>query len=453
MTPQPPANPLNSDNTSSDFSQGSYYEVSIPLAQSTDQELLAHYRLWVPANVVSLRGLIVKQHGCGDPAKVTGLDHANDLQWQALAAKHQFALLGTQLPAVYPMCVDEAAEDRVAEQSYLDALSALAEKSHRPELDQIPWALWGHSGGADWAMQMLHHYPERVVAVVNVRCGGILLSSGTSEILNLNPESVPEMLDVPVLWTIGEREPHVQQCVTLPGQIFSKFRKAGAIWAIAVEANAGHESGDTRFLAIPYLDAILAARLTDRTPLQPIDAAQGWLGNPSTHDVTLAEQYQGNALEAAWLPDEKTARVWQQYITGNTWAQLRNGFCRVGEKFSVLRLMQYSAESCYSSKITPTRKPDAPTHVRVTRLGEEVVLTWRFLPDLENGLPAFRIYRGSALLKTIQGQGYNFGDAPVPPDVVLEFRDQIIKEGAIYTVSAVNTLGESVSQPMQLSEQ
>jgi hypothetical protein len=435
------------------FPRGSYYEAAIVLPKSTDREVKAHYRLWIPDDVANLRGLIVKQHGCGDLAKATGLDHANDLQWQALASKHQFALLGTKLPDIYPMCTDEAGEDRVTERAFLKALTELAKKSNYPKLDKLPWVLWGHSGGADWAMQMLRYHPERIVSVVNMRCGGILFSSGRSEILELDPKAVPAMLGVPVLWTVGDQDPNVDQCITLIKKIFPKFRKAGASWALAVETSAAHEAGDTRFLAIPYLDAVLTARQANNSHvinLRPIEISQGWLGNTATREVAPVAQYQGNPLEAAWLPNEETARKWQQYLTMSAWNRLRHGACRVGQKLFVFNLIQYPAENCYPTKISPTQKPAAPTNVRVMRTGKaEVVLTWDFVPDLENGLPLFRIYRDNSLIKTLQGQRHNFGDAPEPSQLVLEFRDKDAKQDAVYSVSAFNALGESISQPSQ----
>jgi hypothetical protein len=436
--------------------RGSYYEVSIPIT-GNQKYLSADYRLWIPDVMKTVRGVMVKQHGCGDPAKLTGLDHADDLQWQALASKHQFALLGTKLPDVYPMCTDAAGKDRVAERVFLRALTALAKDSNHPELNDVPWALWGHSGGADWVMQMLYHYPERVIAVTNTRCGGILFSSGESEILDLDPKSVSAMLSVPVLWTVGDRDPNVNECVVLTKKIFSKFRRAGSNWALAVEANTAHESGDTRFLAIPYLDAVLTARqanstTSNSTNLSAIAPSQGWLGNIATHEIASVSQYQENPLEAAWLPNEETARKWQQYITMNTWNRLGHGLCKIAEKLFIFKVLQYPAENCYPVKILPTQKPAAPTNVHAVKIGEaEVALTWSFSPDLENGLPLFRIYRDNSLIKTFQGQGHDFGDAPEFPHVALEFRDKEVRNDALYAVSAFNVLGESVSQPTQLT--
>jgi pimeloyl-ACP methyl ester carboxylesterase len=457
VIPRPlPQEPTFDRNRSNSLLQGSYYEVSIP-PTGTAQYLSADYRLWIPGSVQTVRGLIVKQHKCGgDPATALGLVYANDLQLQALAQKYKFALLGTKLPIdsessiKYPdnSCNVWADIERGSEDAFLKALSALAQKSHHPELDKLPWVLWGYSSGADWSMQMAQKYPERIIAVVAVRCGGaLILYSEPSKLLTSDINSA--VLGVPVLFALGEKESAEKQeeCVSLPKKVFSRYRKAGALWTIAVEANADHAPDDARLLAIPYLDSILASRLTtDDTRLRQIDAAQGWLGNPTTHVIAPMNQYEGNPLEAAWLPNETIARKWQSYITTpGIWNRVRFRLCRMEKVSSFLGILHLS-KSCYPGKIPPTQKPAAPTNIQATSLGAtEVGLTWDFAPDLENGLPSFRIYRNKSLIATLQGQGLNYGDLPEPPHVVLEFRDKEATANDMYTVSAFNALGESFS--------
>ena len=48
---------------------------------------------WIPPGVKTLRGVIVHQHGCGEGSCRSGLTGAFDLHWQALARKHDCALL------------------------------------------------------------------------------------------------------------------------------------------------------------------------------------------------------------------------------------------------------------------------------------------------------------------------------------------------------------------------
>ena len=386
---------------------GTYYEASI-LPTKKDKYLSADYRIWIPNNVKRIRGLIVKQHGCGDPAAATGLEHANDLQWQALASKHQFALIGTQYSTRNELCGDWALIDHGTESSFLKAVQVFANKSGHLELDKVPWALWGHSGGADWAAQMVYKYPNRTIAVVATRCGGSTFRSKLDS----------KLFKVPVLFAVAEKENTlVDECRDLPQRIFFRYRKEKALWAVAVEANTAHETADTRLLAIPYFEAIMTARLAKNSnELLPIDKTQGWLGDLTTHEIAPVDRFKKNPLQAAWLPNEETALKWQEYVT--------------------------------TGKIYPTSKPKAPTNVTVTNISPtEKVIKWNFTPDLENGLPSFRIYRHNSLIQTLEGQKHNFGDAPEPANVTLEFRDTKTAPDSIYTVAAFNQLGESVSSP------
>lgn len=437
-------------------SRGSYYEVSIPPTGSA-QYSSADYRLWIPESTQTVRGLIVKQHKCGGGSSTElGLVYANDLQLQTLAQKYQFAILGTKLPDnqsinKYPdiPCNSWSDIERGSEDAFFKALRALAQKSHHPELKKLPWVLWGYSGGADWVMQILQKYPERTIAVVAVRSGGVIILYSEPGRL-LTSEINPAVLKVPVLFALGEKDCE-WECLGLPKKVFSRYRKAGALWTLAVEANSDHAPDDTRLLAIPYLDSILATRLTiPDTQLRQINADQGWLGNLTTHVISPMNQYEGDPLEAAWLPNAEIASKWQAYITTpGVWNRAKFRLCRMEKLSSFLGILHLS-KSCYPGKISPTQKPAAPTNVQATSLGaKEVGLTWDFTPDLENGLPSFRIYRDKSLIATLQGQGLNYGDLPEPPHVVLEYRDKEAIANAIYTVSAFNALGESISTPMQ----
>ena len=429
-------------NKNTELMDGNYYETSVPPIGNAKYSSAA-YRIWIPDNIQILRGLIVKQHGCGDPAASTGLNHANDLQWQALASRHQFALMGTKLSVGDRLCDDWALLDSGSENAFLKALHHFAGKSHHTELDKAPWVFWGHSGGADWVAQMLQKYPDRTVATVLMRCGGSTFPATTGN---------ASVLRVPILFAIADKETvNAGECRDLAKDVFYRYRRAGAFWALALEIETGHESGNTRLIAIPYLDAILNMRLTkSQGTLRPVNEAQGWLGDPATHDIAPMNQYPGKPFEAAWLPNEGTARKWQQYVSTNAWNRLSYNICRV-ERFFVIHMSQHSTKNCYPDKLLPAQKPAAPTDVQATRIGKtEVILAWKFSPDLENGLPAFRIYRNGSLIKTLQGQEHNFGDAPEPPRVALEFRDETRKD-AVYAVSAFNDLGESLSQTVQLS--
>lgn len=123
------------------------------------------YTLWVPPGVKTLRGVVVHQHGCGEGSCKSGLTAAHDLHWQALARAHDCGLLGPSYEqpegADCQLWCDPRNGSAAA---FQQALVDLGEASGHPELAEVPWALWGHSGGGHWCGGMVMLFPERVAA-------------------------------------------------------------------------------------------------------------------------------------------------------------------------------------------------------------------------------------------------------------------------------------------------
>jgi len=77
------------------YAAGRYVEAQYAPSTAPDGlQLAVTYRLWIPDSEQRLRGIIVHQHGCGLAANAAGITAADDLHWQALAAKWNCALLG-----------------------------------------------------------------------------------------------------------------------------------------------------------------------------------------------------------------------------------------------------------------------------------------------------------------------------------------------------------------------
>lgn len=71
---------------------------------------------------------------------------------------------------------------RGSEKAFLRALDDFAAKSRHPEIQTIPWALWGHSGGGIWADLMSTLHPDKVI--------GMWLRSGSAAQFRTHPEFV-----------------------------------------------------------------------------------------------------------------------------------------------------------------------------------------------------------------------------------------------------------------------
>jgi hypothetical protein len=409
-----------------------YYRVCYA-ASAKPGELIfgVNYTLWIPKNVKTLRGIIVHQHGCGEGSCRSGLTGAYDLHWQALAQKHDCALLAPAYEqpekADCQMWCDPRNGSAAAFQKCLVDLGA---KSGHPELARVPWALWGHSGGGHWAGGMVLLHPDHIAAAW-LRSGVPLLKADPKR-AGIKAHTLPDAaLKVPIMCNLGTKEG-----VTVKGErfagvwpanevFFNEIRGRGGLICVAVDPLSSHECGNQRYLAIPWLDACLSARLPkaagDR--LQPMPTDKVWLGPLLSGQATPAAKFTGDPRKAGWLPNEAMAKSWMEYVK--------------------------------DTKVTDTTPPPAPTNVRLQ--GNK--LTWEAEADLESGLAHFLIERDGRFVARVPEkarnpfgrpifQGLQYSDTPPQPLVPMQFTDTTAEAGKTHTyrVIAVNTVGLK-SQP------
>jgi pimeloyl-ACP methyl ester carboxylesterase len=391
------------------------------------------YTIWIPKEAKSLRGVIVHQHGCGEGSCKSGLTGAYDLHWQALAKKHDCALLAPSYEqpekADCQMWCDPRNGSGAAFQK---CLVDLGTKSGHPELSEVPWALWGHSGGGHWAGGMALLHPQRVAAAW-LRSGVPLLEADPKR-STTKPHTLPDAaLKVPLMCNLGTKEGVTVKDGRFAGvwpaneAFFDEVRSKGGLIGVAVDPLTAHECGNQRYLAIPWLDACLSARLPKVAgePLRDMPTGDTWLATVPGSEATVAGSeaaaaaaFSGEPLKAAWLPNEAVARAWMQYVK--------------------------------NTAVTDTSPPAAPTNLILN--GNE--LSWQAEADLESGLASFVIERDGQFLANVPEQGKNpFGrpifqnlqhsDTPTQPLVPLKYTDTKAEPGQqhTYRVIAVNTAG------------
>src|SRR5580765_3742782 len=318
---------------------GQYVTVDYPPSAATNElQIGVTYTLWVPDSASRLRGIIVHQHGAGTTASIEGSTAAYDLHWQALAKKWDCALLGPSYhvlnektditPGGSELWFDPR---RGSEKTFLKALKDLGAKSNHPEVETVPWALWGHSGGGIWSDVMTTLHPDRVVAVW-MRSGSALMFLTHPEFLR--PEVPPALYGIPMMCNPGVKEKQSPQPTNTVEQnmkgpwlgnlaTFHAYRAKGTLIGFAPDPRTGHECGDSRYLAIPFLDACMAMRLPDKgdngQTLKPMDLSKAWLAPLLGDEAQPAAEFKGSSSEAVWLPNEAVARAWMEYVkTGAT---------------------------------------------------------------------------------------------------------------------------------------
>lgn len=385
-----------------------------------------NYTVWIPADVKALRGVIVHQHGCGEGSCKSGLTGAFDLHWQALAKKHDCALLAPayeqpEMADCQLWCDPRNGSDG----AFQRCLVELGAKSGHPELATVPWALWGHSGGGHWAGGMVLLHPERVAAAW-LRSGVPLLKANPDR-PTIKAHTVPSAaLQVPIMCNLGTKEGVTVKEGRFAGvwpaneAFFGVVRGQGGLVGVAVDPLTAHECGNQRYLAIPWLDACLSARLpkTAGQPLRAMPSSDAWLAAIASVEAVPAGKFSGDALQAIWLPNEAIARGWMQYVK--------------------------------DTAVADTTPPPAPKGVKVR--GNE--LTWEAAADLESGLAHFVIERDGQVLASYPSDSKNpygrllfqnlqYSDTPSQPLVPLRFTDAKAEAERkhTYRVIAVNTAG------------
>jgi len=394
-------------------------------ASSTPGELSmpVNYTVWIPPGVETLRGVVVHQHGCGEGSAKSGLTGAFDLHWQALARKHDAALLAASYEQPADVDCQLWCDPRKgSDAAFRRGLADLAEASGHPELGSAPWALWGHSGGAMWVGLMTLLHPDRTAATWML--SGAPFLTPRPDRPNTRPIALPEQpIEVPMMLAPGTKEGVTEKDGRFAGvwpameKFFRPVRAAGGLIGVAVDPLTSHEAGNQRYMAIPWLDACLTDRLPERPggPLRSMPADAAWLAPLLGDTAVPASDYSGDPAQAMWLPNKQIAQAWIHYVR--------------------------------DTEIPDTTPPPAPTNVQV----DGGVVTWNAQADLESGIAYFVIERDGEEIATVPEnpenrfgrplfQGLQYSDTPLQPLAEMRFVDKQATGGR-YRVVAVNTAG------------
>ncbi|MDB6033021.1 MAG: hypothetical protein JWM16_3359 [Verrucomicrobiales bacterium] len=398
--------------------------VQYPASKSRGQlQVPAEFHVWIPPGVIRVKALIVHQHGCGEGAEESGETAALDLHWRALADKHDAALLSPHFRAGTNNCRLWCDPRNGSDASFLRALTDLGKKTGHPELDSVPWCLWGHSGGGFWASLMLEKHPERIVAIF-CRSGSALPAWEKGEIPK--PIYPADAYTIPFILNPGIKErvdARFNSAWEGSLKLFEAFRAKGAPVAFAPDPFSGHDCRNSRLLAIPFFDACLRERISPmRERLLVLDTAAGFLGdwqNGSTRSAL------GSKNELSWLPDGVTARAYSEYV-----------------KYGV------------TTDRTPPRKAPVLSSALIDSDLRQAMVRWTAEADLESGIRQFVVYRdGRAIAKVPekmddktgfpQFQSITFHDTPPKDALEMFYVDKNVSEGEnpSYAVRMINGVG------------
>lgn len=313
----------------------------------------AQFSCWLPDATQPVTAVIIHQHGCTNASPTKHPPVTGDLHWRALARKHGCALL-VPMYQVAKGCDEWNNPDSGSERALFTALADFAQRSNRAELKDVPWVLWGHSGGSSWSSQMIVRHPGRVLAA-SFR-GGCHKQFGDPA---FRAKFAPVALNLPLLFVWGKRETvptsshHVSWAPM--NTMLQELRSQGGTVARVIDPRSEHDCCDSRLLVASFFDAVLTASL----------AKQGLPGALVDMASLQDREMTPSALKdpaLAWLPTPKLARRWREFSETGT---IRPSTAKLSQPaLSISR--------------------NAAGHTR---------LTWLIEPTIDGGLRSIRIHR------------------------------------------------------------
>ncbi len=335
-----------------------------------DGERFQHvdFSCWIPDATTSLRGVLIHQHGCTNASPEAHPPVTLDFHWRALARRHALAILAPQYQ-VAGSCDEWNDPESGSERALFSALAAFAKESGHPELSDLPWILWGHSGGSSWSSQMILRHPGRVLAA-SFR-GGCSKQFGVPD---FRAKFGPAARELPLLFIWGKREsvPTSKHFVSWEpmNAMYRELRMLGGTVTRVIDPRSEHGCDDSRLLVIPFFDAVLEARKKGET-------LPGAMRDMASLDERKLDEAARIDPELTWLPNSEVAGFWREFSEKGT--------------------------------LIPSEGPHRKPLLTATRVaGGLVSLSWRIDPEIAGGVRALRFYRDGKLWK-------EFGPAPGRP--------------------------------------
>ena len=361
-----------------------------------------------------IRVVLVHQHGCGRGFQ--GDKTPYDMQYQAFANKWGVAIVS---PSYFDKknCFEWIDPGTGSEDAFIAGIDSLAKLSNHTELKTAPWILWGHSGGGHWVLSMINKQPERIIAAFCV-------SAAFDPAFNYSSLAAK----IPVMLRHGGKGDYNNEganCWQTANHHFKKLRSMNGCVSIVPTPDSDHGVGSSRYLALPFFDAILSTRfLDDNTAVHDsIANSKAWVGDTLTNMVYKLSEYKGNPLLLSWLPDSVTAYNWKEFTSTAT--------------------------------VRPSRVLPVPGNLKARKVnGTTVDLSWNATASIESGIAYFNIYKNGLYIGRFPESGiiqpFGYGDEPIetklPPN---NFRVTGLAAHKKYAfnIAAINSIGtESVSE-------
>jgi hypothetical protein len=279
----------------------------VPEVKLTRLELfnVGDFAVYISAKAPRVDGVIVALGGpdtrgfsagtpFGAPPQVEG-----DLQvWgkalRSWAASKNVAIVGTSKMAM--------ANNAESDAAIVQALKAAGVASGRTDLEEAPLIVYGISAGAPEASGFVARHAGEVLGLF------LKVPKDVELLATDDARSVPTYIVLAQLDAIIDNP-------TITAK-FTANRRAGALWAIALEAGVPHHSLSTaqQQVTLNFISEVFTDRWEmGAMGINQISESSGWLGNTVTRDISSWNRYGGDRRAAGWFLSAASADEWKAF--------------------------------------------------------------------------------------------------------------------------------------------
>lgn len=263
-------------------------------------------RMWIPDGVQHVRAVILTVTAAPGPAEPHWEDLADRtesaLMWYSTYTSEETRLQNIRQRRNRP-------EDRGGQIN--NALAEFAQKTGHPELKNVPLALCSHLTSLRLFLSYLDENPERIICLM-----AVYPRDPEPGELKVSPEA--RKIPCCFICTDATAMSYNEEINIL----FEESRKKGAPWCYGVHRGAPPAPQYLNAFAIPYVEACIQQRpaatvaFSAKPQLKDISPARGWLVDLEERKAYAPATYNKPKGKTGWLPDQKTAELWELVEAG-----------------------------------------------------------------------------------------------------------------------------------------
>jgi hypothetical protein len=233
----------------------------------------------------------------------------SDARWREMAERVNAGFLFVSLqqpPGENIPVADQVVRNAAAggADGLLALLNRLAAESGHDELRTVPLLFFGGSAAGSFGTTFAMLHPSRTIGLVryNSHSRGL-------------PVDVERIRTIPALFLAGGDD---QEAGTDDAEkLWRQGRALHAPWTFGIQPGQAHLAGlelATPFI-LSWIEGVMHHRLA-RGKLREIDAVNSWRADNGTSRIDRGRALAADLPHTSWLPDEKTAKLWQQLVGG-----------------------------------------------------------------------------------------------------------------------------------------